>query len=214
MGYLVTSAALVNFNDFEGAPGAGRVDTYQQDLQSMLVAAKELRSPEAQRLVGSMAAQLQDLDEQPQQGVNRSGHGLEKLLEFQLQLDANASAKYEQQALDIDPTTRELHKLSLNIGRALQVYQVRTFRALPSYFLDISEARIRSLDAEINESFAKLRTGAPQLASALTAAQRQYAFVREKLLDAHQTWTPSGVERFLSRCVRSLDQLAVESSGS
>ncbi len=208
LGYVVTSSVLVHFNDFEDAQDLNRPVVYQQDLAHMQRLAQALQSVKAQRLIAAMDALIHELESLPRKSVNRYGHGLEQLLELQAQLNAMASLAVQVSVSDVPSVEAQLSELSLAIGRLLQIYEVRTFKEVPRHAIDVSVGRVLRLDEQIRKMFDAIDGRAPQLSRQLAVPKRQYFFVRDKLLDSHQIWTPSGVDLFLGRSIRSLIALA------
>jgi hypothetical protein len=99
----------------------------------------------------------------------------------------------------------ELHELSQNIGQMLISYQLASFPNFGGDLWILDDQALASLDSSIERHFAELSARGHDLSTTLNAPQRDYHFVRPRLLEPSRHWAPNAVALYLMKAMTALD---------
>jgi hypothetical protein len=99
----------------------------------------------------------------------------------------------------------ELHELSQNIGQMLISYQLASFPNFGGDLWILDDQALASLDSSIERQFAELSARGHDLSTTLNAPQRDYHFVRPRLLEPSRHWAPNAVALYLMKAMTALD---------
>lgn len=212
LGFGLCASLLLQFNPYEANRDLSRADSYRADLDRLQQLAGQLPTGEALTLVEQMRGQIDELERQPASDQYRFAHWLDRVLELHAQLEQAAAQHYARQLPATPGPAAALQALSLDTSRQLLLYQVRSFRFLRVPSMTIDDDSVDELDRHILDAFSRLSAEEPDLAAELGKLQRNYSFVRNKLLDKQQSQAPSAVERYLRNTVQALDHLAANAS--
>ncbi|SFQ15036.1 hypothetical protein [Pseudomonas borbori] len=134
------------------------------------------------------------------------------MLELHAQLEQAAGQHYARKLPAALGAAATLQALSLDTSRQFLLYQARSFRFVRVPSMTIDDDSVGELDRHILDAFSRLSAEEPDLADELDKLQRNYSFVRNKLLDKQQSRAPSAIERYLCNTVQALDHLAANAS--
>jgi hypothetical protein len=179
---------------------AERYRTHQQALRALLANEPE---GELSAEVARMEEQIAALEGLPPGQPGDYSLWLLPLLKAHARLDAVAAERYAA-GPSAKPEMVTLNRLSLDVERLLLIYQTRAFSLLTVFVVELDENTIAQLDAEVLRGFADMHEQWPGRSDKLLQLQRQYDFIRPRLLAYTQGWVPGSAAYYLGKVSREL----------
>ncbi len=209
-GFLLCANLLVYYNNLDPAAAfypAAR-EAYRQHLAELDALSAPLRDrPALSAALRELQSAIARLEKQPEDSQIEYSVWLNPVLRAQGDLDRHAAAAY--QASGEQPASlATLHRLSLDIGRMLLLYESQAFSRTGIYSFDVHENSFSELDQRIGASHENLAQLLPEAGNELREVRQNYGFVRQRLKTSEQQVVARSASLYLGKSVATLDRLA------
>ena len=125
-------------------------------------------------------------------------------------LEKAAAELYAAEAAEAPPELVALHAQSIETSRMLLLYENNMFSSVGVYFIQTKEGIFDALDERIAEGSARLKSLMPDRQDTLRMLDKQYDFIRPRLINHHTDWVPTIAAFYLHKNIETLDELASE----
>ncbi|MDF3874555.1 hypothetical protein [Pseudomonas putida] len=160
-------------------------------------------------IIADMQERISELESQPASNSQLYPIWINPLLKAQAHFDQQVAARYAVLPA-IQPQSKTLHRLSLDVARLLLLYETRTFRSLAVYIVEMDDHTFGQLDRQILQGFADLAGQWPQHTDELVRLKRKCDFIRPRLLQYDLGWVPGSAALYLGQIAEGLNRLDVQ----
>lgn len=210
-GYTAATYLLIDNNLYEKIREPANRQRYNDALRSMDTILRELGMPDdLAALKGNLQLVIRELEGQPEEEAQLRLSTVNRIMQVHGQLDRLAAMRYAEAAEGAPETLLTLHTQALETSQILLLYQNNMFSSVGVYFLENQDGMFSMLDTSISERAARLRSQFPDLKSDFDRIDRQYAFMRPRLLNFHEDWVPSMAAFYLARNVSAINEISRE----
>lgn len=209
-GFLLCANLLVYYNNLDPAAAfypAAR-EAYRQNLAELDTLTAPLQdNPELSASLRDMKSAIGQLEKQPENSQVEYSVLLNPVLRAQGDLDRLAAAAYQASG-EPPANVASLHRLSLDMGRMLLLYETQAFSRAGIYSFDVHENSFNELDQRIDATHKSLTELLPDASKELREVWQNYGFVRQRLKTSEQQVVARSASLYLGKSVAMLDRLA------
>lgn len=210
-GYTAATYLLIDNNLYEKIREPENRIRYNEALSNMDAALRTLGMPaELSALKANLQLTIRELEGQPEEEAHFNLSTVNRIMQIHGQLDRMAANEYAGMTEGAPAELLTLHAQSLEISQILLLYQNNMFSSVGVYFMDNEDGMFTMLDNRITERAGELRKLFPDLQARFERLDKQYDFIRPRLLKYYEDWVPSMAAFYLQRNTRILDELSRE----
>lgn len=208
-GYVTGTYVLIDNNLFERVREPSNRETYNNSLKNMDQLLRKMGNPtELRRPYDSLVALIRQLEGQSIEEAHYHLATVNQVMMAHAELDKAAAAEYDRLAVDAPEDLSVLHRQSLETSQILLLYQNSMFSSIGVYFVEAKEGLFNEMDERISQRAMKLRELLPELEATFDQLDKQYNFIKPRLLDHRADWVPTIAAFYLLRNTSTLNTLS------
>ncbi|QIB50819.1 hypothetical protein [Pseudomonas sp. OIL-1] len=208
-GYVTGTYVLIDNNLFERVREPGNRETYNNALKNMDQLLRKMGNPtELRRPYDALVALIRQLEGQSIEEAHYHLATVNQIMMAHAELDKAVAAEYDLLAKDAPEDLLALHRQSLETNQILLLYQNSMFSSIGVYFVEAKEGLFNEMDARITQRANELRELFPELNATFDQLEKQYEFIKPRLLDHRADWVPTIAAFYLLRNTSTLNNLS------
>ncbi|WP_150305068.1 hypothetical protein [Pseudomonas saliphila] len=208
-GYVTGTYVLIDNNLFERVREPGNRETYNSALKNMDQLLRKMDNPsDLRRPYDALVSLIRQLEGQSTEEAHYHLATVNQIMMAHAELDKAAAAAYDALTETAPQDLLTLHRQSLETNQILLLYQNSMFSSIGVYFVETKEGLFDEMDASISKRAGELRQLFPELEATFDQLEKQYNFIKPRLLDHRADWVPTIAAFYLLRNTSTLNNLS------